>query len=141
MLFQLNLSGSGPIGGAPLEIFTGKASLPAASNAPIIVTAGDCFLYNFPVLVGGSGVNFTAPTAIFELFVTSFAFPGATALLTKNPTMTQAAGVWTIPVNFIELDTLTVPPGYYFFQIKVTDGGNYNVVASGVIQINANLIG
>jgi len=137
-LFQLDLQSLF----TPLEVFTGKASLPAFENPLVKITSGDAFEYDFLCLTAaGAAIAFAAPVATFELFNTSYAALGATPLIVKTPAMTQVGGVWKISADFVADDTLGLAPKSRFFQVKIVDGGYPYMVATGIIQNLPNLIG
>ena len=64
----------------------------------------------------GATVRFTVKTAEFDASVTDLG-----ALVLKNVTTGNAAGVASIIVN--PVDTATIVPGRYFYDIKVQEAG------------------
>jgi len=148
-LLQLDLGSSGPPPVTPLVSYALKATVGGggAHNAPLSIAAGDSFALVLPLLTpSGAQPTLISPSAVFELFDTPFALPGAGVILTKSTangeaTLAQILGAWTLTVDFASVDTLTAPSASFYWQAQIDDGAGKATIADGQIQISANLIG
>ena len=114
----------------------------AFTNPPVQVNAGDVVALVFSVKsAGGGNPVYSQPTSKFKLTAQSFYGLPLVYLLEKTSVMSTSNGAWVSTLRLDKSDTISVPPGDYYYQLQVTDGSNTQIVADGILTIEPNVVG
>lgn len=112
------------------------------TNNPISMSAGDTISLVFSILTdAGAQPAYTSPTFTFRVLNKLFGDPTASTLFSKTGSVQQVNGQYQAKVDLAQADTKTVGPGDFYYQLRVVDRTNAQVVADGVLSINANFAG
>ena len=112
-----------------------------ARNAPVAMSAGDTLSLVFSITTAQGTPNYASPVASFNLINQPVCISGAASLLLKSGAMANNNGAWTSTVTLNKSDTISIPQGVYYYQLEIVDGNLSQIVADGVLQITANIIG
>lgn len=106
---------------------------------PLTINRGTTYTINFAYQRNGVATTLVGATVRFTVKTTEYDTDtvDSTAVVTKNITTGTSGGLATITIN--PVDTATLTPGKYFYDIKVKDASN-NVykVDEGEIKLDGS---
>lgn len=105
---------------------------------PITMTAGDTQVINFPISnsdQGGKALDLTGCTATFTLYRTAHLIEVFQKTIGSGLIVSDLMG-GVLQLTIEMADTLELPPGDYYYRLKVVDALNHgDTVVGGVIKI------